>query len=111
MYKNAAVSLNGKELCFHAYGYTGFFVELEGLKLGEENTLTVVADNSKLPNSRWYTGAGIYRPVWLYVCEKDGLRPESVKITTVIIDPAVIRIESPFPSRRRWRRCRRRNKL
>ena len=95
VYKNATVSLNGKELCFHPYGYTGFFVELKGLNYGGENTLTVVADNSKLPNSRWYSGSGIYRPVWLHVCEKGGLRPESVKISTVSIDPAVIRIEAP----------------
>ncbi|MBR4158268.1 MAG: glycoside hydrolase family 2 protein, partial [Oscillospiraceae bacterium] len=95
VYKNAAVILNGRELCFHAYGYTGFFVELEELAYGAENTLTVVADNSKLPNSRWYSGAGIYRPVWLHVCEKGGLRPESVKISTVSIDPAVIKVESP----------------
>ena len=47
VYKNATVSLNGKELTFHPYGYTNFFVELSDL--GEENTLTVVADNSKLP--------------------------------------------------------------
>ena len=61
VYKNATVSLNGKELAFHPYGYTGFFVELDGLNIGGENTLTVVADNSKLPNSRWYSGSGIYR--------------------------------------------------
>ena len=95
VYKNATVSLNGKELCFHPYGYTGFFVELTGLNYSGENTLTVVADNSKLPNSRWYSGAGIYRPVWLHVCEKGGLRPESVKISTVSIAPAVIKVESP----------------
>ena len=95
VYKNATVSLNGKELCFHPYGYTGFFVELTDLVYGAENTLTVVADNSKLPNSRWYSGSGIYRPVWLHVCEKGGLRPECVKISTVSVDPAVIRIESP----------------
>ena len=95
VYKNATVSLNGKELCFHAYGYTGFFVELTGLNYGGENSLTVVADNSKLPNSRWYCGSGIYRPVWLHVCEKNGLRPESVKISTVSIHPAVVKIESP----------------
>ncbi len=63
VYKNASVSLNGKEILFHPYGYTGFFVELEGLKYGDQNTITVVADNSKMPNSRWYSGAGIYRPV------------------------------------------------
>ncbi len=96
VYKNATVSLNGKALCFHAYGYTGFFVELTRLNYGGENTLTVVADNSKLPNSRWYSGSGIYRPVWMHVCEKGGLRPESVKISTVTIDPAVIKVEAPI---------------
>ena len=95
VYKNATVSLNGQKLCYHPYGYTGFFVELEGLNYGTENILTVVADNSKLPNSRWYSGSGIYRPVWLHVCEKNGLRPESVKIATISTNPAVVKIESP----------------
>ncbi len=95
VYKNATVSLNGEKLCFHPYGYTNFFVGLAGLQYGAENTLTVEADNSKLPNSRWYSGSGIYRPVWIHVCEKDGLRPQSVKITTVSYDPAVIRIDAP----------------
>ena len=99
VYKNATVSLNGKDLCFHPYGYTGFFVELDGLTYGGGNTLTVVADNSKLPNSRWYSGSGIYRPVWLHVCEKNGLRPKSVKISTVSVNPAVIRVQSPIPVR------------
>ena len=99
VYKNATVSLNGKELAFHPYGYTGFFVELIELNIGGENTLTVVADNSKLPNSRWYTGSGIYRPVWLHVCEKGGLHPECVKISTVSIAPAVVRVEAPVSVR------------
>ena len=96
VYKNARVSLNGEEICFHPYGYTNFFVELKNLKLNGTNTLTVIADNSQLPNSRWYSGSGIYRPVWLYVCEPHGLYPQSVKISTVSIDPAVVRIESPI---------------
>jgi len=61
VYKNARVRLNGEELCFHPYGYTNFFVELKGLKPNVENTLSVVADNSMLPNSRWYSGSGIYQ--------------------------------------------------
>lgn len=94
IYKNATVSLNGKDLTFHPYGYTGFFVKLEDLVIGGENLLTVVADNAKLPNSRWYSGSGIYRPVWLHICEREGLRPESVKISTVSIFPAIVRIQS-----------------
>ena len=99
VYRNTTVSLNGKEIAFHAYGYTGFFVELADLLYGSENTVSVVADNSKLPNSRWYSGSGIYRPVWLYVCEKDGLHPESVKISTVSIDPPTIRVELPVAAK------------
>lgn len=99
VYKNATVYLNGEKQCFHPYGYTGFYVELTGLRPGKENVLQVVADNTKLPNSRWYTGSGIYRPVWLYVCRKDGLRPEMVQITTISCDPAVVRITSPIPVR------------
>ena len=97
VYKNATVSLNDKELCFHAYGYTRFFVELKELNIGGENTVTVVADNAKLPNSRWYSGSGIYRPVWLYVGPKESIRPESVKLSTISIDPAVVRVQSPIP--------------
>lgn len=97
VYKNAAVSLNGKKLCFHAYGYTGFFVELTNINIGGDNILTVTADNSKLPNSRWYSGSGIYRPVWMYVGPRNSIRPESVKISTISCDPAVVRVESPVP--------------
>lgn len=99
VYKNAVVSLNGTELAFHPYGYTGFFVELQGLDIEKENILKVVADNSKLPNSRWYSGSGIYRPVWLHVCDKGGLRPECVKICTESLNPVTIRVELPVSAK------------
>lgn len=93
VYKNCTVSLNGKEIGGHKYGYTTFTLPLENLNYGGENTLTVVADNSKLPNSRWYTGSGIYRPVWLYVGDEKRIEYRGVKITTVSINPAVVRVE------------------
>lgn len=99
VYRNATVYLNEEKVYFHAYGYTGFFVPLTKLNIGKENVLKVVADNSKLPNSRWYTGSGIYRPVWLHICERGGLSPESVKITTVSAVPAVLRVKSEVPVR------------
>lgn len=92
VYKNATVSLNGRELYFHPYGYTGFTVELEGLHCGEQNTLSVVADNSKLPNSRWYSGSGIYRPVSLWIGDKNHIEFEGVKITTLSLDPATVEV-------------------
>ena len=93
VYKNCTVSLNGKEIGAHRYGYTGFTLNLEDLNIGGENTLTVVADNSQIPNSRWYTGSGIYRPVWLYVGDDERVEYRGVKITTVSISPAVVRVE------------------
>ncbi len=99
VYRNCTVSLNGNVLRTHQYGYTTFTVELEGLRYEQLNTLTVVADNSQLPNSRWYTGSGIYRPVWLYVGEESGIAYRGVKITTCSINPAVIRVEITAGSR------------
>lgn len=94
VYKNSTVSLNGKVIGGHQYGYTTFTAELTGLSYGRENTLTVAADNSRLPNSRWYTGSGIYRPVWLYVGADSRIEYQGVKITTVSIEPAKIRVET-----------------
>ncbi len=68
VYRNCTVSLNGEVLSSHAYGYSAFDVELTGRLLpGQDNTLEVKVDNSRLPNSRWYSGSGIYRPVELIV--------------------------------------------
>lgn len=88
VYPSARVCLNGKEIGGCRYGYTLFRIPLEGLRYGEENVLTVEADNSKLPNSRWYTGAGIYRPVWLLVGAKTHIAPDGIRVTTKTVDPA-----------------------
>ena len=96
VYKNSTVYVNGKAAGGAAYGYIPFFVCLDGLlEYGRENTVRVVADNKDLPNARWYTGGGIYRPVWLWEGAADAIEPESVQISTVSIDPAVIRVQSP----------------
>lgn len=96
VYKNSKVYVNGKEAGGAAYGYIPFFVCLDGLlQYGAENAIRVVADNKDLPNSRWYTGGGIYRPVWLWQGPKDSIEPESVQISTVSTEPAVIRVQAP----------------
>lgn len=94
VYRNSTVSLNGKKIGGHRYGYTNFTVELSDLRYGAENKLTIVADNSELPNSRWYTGSGIYRPVWLYVGDKAHIAYQGVRITTLSASPAAIRVET-----------------
>ena len=64
-YKNSTVYINGHTLGTRPYGYATFQYDLTPYVQNGENLLAVKVDNSKQPDSRWYTGAGIYRHVWL----------------------------------------------
>lgn len=90
IYMNSDVYLNGIRVGGHYYGYSNFFVELTNkLQLGS-NLIEVVADNSMQPNSRWYTGSGIYRNIYLYTGEKVRFVIDDIKVTTLSLNPAVI---------------------
>jgi hypothetical protein len=94
IYRNSKAFINGKEAGSRPYGYIPFFVNANDfLNYGDENTIRVVADNSQLPNSRWYSGSGIYRPVWLWLGEKTHIDIEGIKISTLSYLPARIKIE------------------
>ena len=83
VYMNAEVSINRQLVTLHPYGYTSFLVDLTPhLKFGEKNELTVVANNSAQPNSRWYSGTGIYRHVWLRTGPGAHIQPWGVSVTT-----------------------------
>lgn len=93
VYHNAEVWLNGEKLAFRPYGYTNFYVDLtRKLRAGEENTLEVIARNADQPNSRWYSGAGIYRPVTLWTAPKEHIPPNGLRVRTVSIDPVVVEV-------------------
>ena len=63
IYKNAIVFLNGERIAVHEYGYTGFYIDIsERLCYEKDNSIKVYVSNSEQPNSRWYSGTGIYRP-------------------------------------------------
>ena len=65
-YMCTRVMLNGVALGEHVYGYTPFEYDItDVLHYDKENELAVRVDNSQQPNSRWYTGSGITRDVWL----------------------------------------------
>lgn len=93
VYPSAEVYLNGKKIGGCSYGYSLFEVELTGLKAGEKNKIKVVVDDAKHPNSRWYAGAGIYRPVWLLIGGKEHIMPNGVRVTTKSYCPAVVAID------------------
>ena len=72
VYCNSEVWINGHYLGKRPNGYISFRYELTSfLKFGDEqNVIAVRVDNSEQPNSRWYTGSGIYRNVWLVTTEE-----------------------------------------
>lgn len=91
VYHNAEVFINGTKAAFRPYGYTNFYVDTKGLlTFGAENEIRVIAHNSDQPNSRWYSGAGIYRPVYLWTGKDAYIKVNGVKIHTVSCSPAVI---------------------
>jgi len=67
VYRDSKVWINGHYLGYRPYGYSSFQYELTPyLNYGnKKNVIAVRVDNSKQPNSRWYSGSGIYRNVWL----------------------------------------------
>lgn len=94
VYMNSKVLLNGEEIGGWIYGYSNFYVDLtDKIQIGEENELKVVVDNSQTPNSRWYSGSGIYRDVNLFIGEKEHIVPDGVRVTTLSCHPAVVNIE------------------
>lgn len=89
VYRHARVYLNGREIGGVVGGYTEFEVRLDpALILGADNLIEVTVDNAALPNERWYTGSGIYRPVWLRVIdpihvERHGIRYHTLSVGDV----------------------------
>ncbi len=84
VYRKATVCVNGKKAAYHEYGYTGFYVDItELVNYGADNEIKVTAVNSDQPNSRWYSGTGIYRLVWLYVLPEKHILPDEIRVTTL----------------------------
>ena len=84
VYHNAEVHLNGEKIASCPYGYSDFYADLTGKLLpGRDNVLEVIAHNADQPNSRWYSGAGIYRPVTLWVGPEAHLLLDGLRVRTV----------------------------
>lgn len=82
IYMNASIWLNGTHLGDHPYGYTSFSYDItDQVKIGQRNVLAIQVKNNG-QNSRWYSGSGIYRHVWLSFVDPVHVAHWGVDITT-----------------------------
>lgn len=83
IYQKSDVWINGHHLGYRPNGYISFRYELTPyLNYGGKNVIAVKADNSLQPNSRWYSGSGIYRNVWLISTNKIAVNHWGTFVTT-----------------------------
>ncbi len=85
VYMNADVWVNGALLGNHAYGYTAFHFNITSdIKFGADNIIAVEVKNEGV-NSRWYSGSGIYRHVWLQMEAPMHVIQDGIYITTKLV--------------------------
>jgi beta-galactosidase len=90
VYGDTVVRLNGQRIGACASGYREFAVRLDpAIRPDADNLLEVDVDNSHVPNSRWYSGSGIYRPVWLENTPLTAFTRDGLRFRTRSIDSAV----------------------
>ena len=83
VYMNASVYINGHLLGTRPYGYASFSYDMTRyLSKDGNNKLLVKVDNSEQPNSRWYSGCGIYRNVWLRTVNETHIAKDGIFVTT-----------------------------
>ena len=102
IYMNAKVYVNEEFVAKCPYGYTGFCVPLDGcLRYGQRNEIRVAVKNNGMPSSRWYSGGGIYRDVYLLIGGKAYIKPDGVQVTTERLTDSVasLRVRTELKNR------------
>ncbi len=97
VYQTAMVYINGSLAGRNLHGYSNFYICMDKyLKYHEENEIKVIADNASVPNSRWYSGSGIYRNVNLYLGNEVHIPADGVQLTTLYADEetAVVEVQT-----------------
>jgi beta-galactosidase len=88
VYMNSEVWLNGEKLGTRPYGYSTFEYELTPhLKFGDAPNVVAVRVLVQQPSSRWYSGAGIYRHVWMTVADPVHIDRWGTVVRTTSVDP------------------------
>ena len=93
VYRKSTVTINGHEAGGTEYGYTGFYVDATPYVNGGSNVLQVTALNSDQPNSRWYSGTGIYRPVSMHILPAEHILLDGIRVTSVDARNRVVKVE------------------
>lgn len=104
IYQHSSIWINGHLLGQRPNGYISFSYDLSPYlhQDDRENTLLVKADNARQPNSRWYSGSGIYRPVWLLLDESFHLDQEETFIQSRLSEgKAAIHVDMTFKNEER----------
>ncbi len=96
-FRDVTVILNGHIMGRHHYGYTPFSVDLTSrMNLGKKNRLAVLVSNDAEPNSRWYSGGGLYRHVHLLTAPKLHIAPDGIFAYTshIVGEDAFVAVET-----------------
>ncbi len=88
VYQNSDVWINGHHLGHYPNGYMSFYYDLTPYIKSGENVISVRVDNSRQPNTRWYSGSGIFRHVWLALVDPLHVAHWGTYITTPVADSA-----------------------
>ena len=89
VYCNSEVWVNGKYIGKHPYGYTSFYYDLTPyLEIGKKNVIAVRVDHMKYADTRWYSGSGIYRHVWLIATKNIHVAQWGTQVLTPEVTPS-----------------------
>ena len=81
-YMCSRVRFNNNHMAFHPYGYTPFLVDLTSkVRKNRPNKIEIITQNLQ-PSTRWYSGSGIYRNVWLVTTDKTYIDDWSIAVST-----------------------------
>lgn len=106
VYKNSEVWINDHYLGKRPYGYSSFQYNLTPyLNFDGKNTIAVKVDNSEQPNSRWYTGSGIYRNVHLIIKSKIYIGHWGTFATTPLIEKDSAKVDLKINLKNRYERA------
>ncbi|HEX9109144.1 MAG TPA: glycoside hydrolase family 2 TIM barrel-domain containing protein, partial [Longimicrobiales bacterium] len=103
VYMNADVWLNGQHLGKRPYGYSSYAYDVSRTLVPGVNVVAVRVDNSRQPNSRWYSGSGIYRHTWLTLADRLHIAHWGTTITTPVADSARAEVRVRTEVENGWR--------